>query len=302
MPIKMSTMMHRLVLLALLLSKASAFAPRLHNVHRKIASTTQFPSSPLVVVKPSTTRLNVRFFPQQDDDGDENATSSDSSSFTENIAERLSFLPSLVGAREETSGTTASKQAAATTPKRQSLMNGIPPSLSSMLMPFAVMLDEATDGWALTYADLTPETESTPLGVAFLATNMAYTIVGLLLSLNGDVLLGTLTELASVASFAYHFGQLNLGPDQPPVRVALMLDYIVAGCTCLTGLLYVLTSDPSLFTTDAVVCLFLSVLFLNLSWVWEKGWPYILNHGLWHLFGAYAGYQIGQVHMMNHIG
>jgi len=169
-------------------------------------------------------------------------------------------------------------------------------SLASMLLPVSSLIDNVTDGWGMTYADLTPETHETPSGIVFLATNLAYSLVGVLLSLHGESLLGFLTECASVASFVYHFTQLKLGPDQPAVRLALLVDYIIAGAALLTGAIYVAFSPYDIPMEGLVVCA-LGVAFLGASWVWEEGMPYIIFHGMWHLFSAYGGYMIGLAHM-----
>ena len=55
----------------------------------------------------------------------------------------------------------------------------------------------------MSYADLTPNSERTIPGQVFLATNIAYTIVGIILALPGEVLLGFLTDVCSFASFTY---------------------------------------------------------------------------------------------------
>jgi len=185
-----------------------------------------------------------------------------------------------------------------------SLTSEIAPQLESikvggLLLPLAKVLEDVTGGWALTYADLSPETETTPVGLGFLATNMAYTICGLLLVQSGNVLLGVLTELASVASFAYHFTQLKLGKNQPLVRVALLVDYVVAAATLLAALVYIIQVGIFNVPWQGIVASVLAVLFLFLSWVWEEGLPYVINHGLWHLLGAYAGLIIGQAQYSN---
>lgn len=166
--------------------------------------------------------------------------------------------------------------------------------VGGLLLPLAQVLEDVTGGWALTYADLAPETHKTPVGVGFLATNMAYTICGLLLVQSGNVLLGVLTELASVASFAYHFTQLKLGKNQPIVRVALLVDYVVAAATLLAALVYILQVGVQNVPLDGIIASVLAVVFLFLSWVWEEGLPYVINHGMWHLLGAYGGFIIGQ--------
>jgi hypothetical protein len=167
-------------------------------------------------------------------------------------------------------------------------------SPAKVLLPLARALDESTDGWALDYADLSPDTPTTPAGIGFLATNLAYTICGLLLVIHGNVLLGILTELASVASFAYHFCQLKLGKNQPVVRVALLVDYVVAAATLLAALVYIIQVGIQNVPLEGIIASILAVVFLFLSWVWEEGIPYVINHGLWHLLGAYGGFIIGQ--------
>lgn len=59
-----------------------------------------------------------------------------------------------------------------------------------ILLPIAETIDSNTGGWALSYADLEPENESTPIGRAFLATNICYAIVGAVLVSRGELLLG----------------------------------------------------------------------------------------------------------------
>jgi len=74
--------------------------------------------------------------------------------------------------------------------------DGIP----TPLLPIAEAVDEFTGGWALNYADLRPETETTPAGVAFLATNVVYALAGIALSTKGELLLGVLTEVAGTTN------------------------------------------------------------------------------------------------------
>ena len=184
--------------------------------------------------------------------------------------------------------------------KDSSLASQLAPELEAtkvgknLLLPLAQALEDSTDGWALTYADLAPETHETPIGLGFLATNLAYTICGLLLVSSGNVLLGVLTELASVASFAYHFTQLKLGKNQPLVRVALLVDYVVAAATLFAALVYILQVGVDKVPLEGIIASVLAVAFLFLSWVWEEGLPYVFNHGMWHLLGAYAGFMLGQ--------
>lgn len=168
--------------------------------------------------------------------------------------------------------------------------------LERILLPMSSLIDETTGGWGLSYADLSPETHETPTGVMFLATNLAYSVVGVVLGLHGDLLLGLLTECASVASFGYHFTQLQLGPDQPTVRLALLIDYIFAAAALMTGGIYVALAPLDVPLEGYEACA-VGIACLGASWIWERGMPYVVFHGLWHLFGAYGGYLIGQAHL-----
>jgi len=76
---------------------------------------------------------------------------------------------------------------------------------------------------------LSPQTPSTFAGASFLLTNVCYAVAGLMLTVNGDVVFGAMTEIAGVVSFIYHYLQLDLGKDRNEVRLALVIDYITAG-------------------------------------------------------------------------
>jgi hypothetical protein len=167
--------------------------------------------------------------------------------------------------------------------------------LSTILFPVAKVLNEATGGYALTYADCSPESEKTLLGQAFLATNLAYMVMGLACWRSGDAFLGSISELASVASFTYHYNQLANPKDASLVRLVLTIDYLIALPCVGTGILY-LSMDPTSYSPEAFIMSGLALFFLGLSWVWEAGMPYCINHGLWHLFGAYAGFLVCQAH------
>ncbi|GMH94710.1 hypothetical protein TrST_g5805 [Triparma strigata] len=68
----------------------------------------------------------------------------------------------------------------------------------SFLKPLASSIDKSTGGWALSYADCSPETESTPLGLLFLSTNLGFIVSGLFLISQGLQTLGLLTDLAGI--------------------------------------------------------------------------------------------------------
>jgi hypothetical protein len=183
-----------------------------------------------------------------------------------------------------------------TTSGRSSLM-----LLSSALAPVAEILENTTDGWALRYADLRPESEDTVIGRSFLATNVAYAAVGFLLSSQGEFVLGIMTELVSVASFCYHYTQLQQPynrTDVTTVKLALTVDYLLAVSSILVGLVY-LVMDQTLPPLEVVATSTLGIGCLLACWIWEKGYPYIVLHSLWHIFSAATAYSIGVSHATN---
>ncbi|CAJ1958612.1 unnamed protein product [Cylindrotheca closterium] len=185
-------------------------------------------------------------------------------------------------------------------PSFENLQSEFALNAQEALTPFAKTIDNLTNGWALSYADLSPESENTPLGQAFLATNIAYAVVGIVLGIHGDVLLGTLTEIASVASFFYHYTQLQASNNRiqdSSVRLALSIDYVCACTAILVGLVY-LGLDHQMPPLEAVVSGSAGILCLSLGWVWEYGWRYLVTHSLWHLFSAYTAFVVGNAHLL----
>lgn len=173
--------------------------------------------------------------------------------------------------------------------------------IQDAVAPLQNILDDVSDGWVLSYADLSPETESTPIGQAFLATNIAYAAVGLYLGANGDLLLGPLVEVCSVASFIYHYTQLQTSNNRSviadkSVRLALLVDYVFALTSIFVGTIY-LIMDQTLPPIEGFVSAGLGIACLLLCWVWEYGLPYIILHSLWHLLSAYAGFVVGNSHL-----
>jgi hypothetical protein len=90
-------------------------------------------------------------------------------------------------------------------------VDGVDPydGFPSVFRPVAEFIDSNTGGWALSYADCTPEDETTLGGVAFLLTNVAYLVVGGVLWNMGEVTLGLLTEVAGIFSYIYHYNQVR---------------------------------------------------------------------------------------------
>jgi len=171
--------------------------------------------------------------------------------------------------------------------------------VGEVIRPVADAMDDATDGWALSYADLSPETERTPVGQAFLASNLAYAIAGLILSIRGDLLLGTMTEFASIASFVYHYTQLDTQSAKDIVRFSLFIDYIMAFSAIFIGLGYIVI-DGQVPPIEGLISAALAVGFFLLGiTVCAEGVPYVVVHSIWHVFSAYCAYLVGTFHMVN---
>jgi hypothetical protein len=165
------------------------------------------------------------------------------------------------------------------------------------LSTIAEKLDDVTGDWALSYADLSPTTPKTPVGVAFLATNACYAFAGLALGIRGDFVLGGLTEIAGAVSFWYHYSQLEFGKDRSEVRLALLVDYFTAGSALITGGAYMSQIGITAVPIEALAVGGLSIVCLGLCWVWEFGYPYLFWHSLWHILSALTGYLVGQAHL-----
>lgn len=186
--------------------------------------------------------------------------------------------------------------------KENESTSGLLQMVNTYTKPVQEILDESSSGWALSYADLKPDTSMTPAGQAFLATNLAYLLTGLGLQMAGEYTLGTFTDLCAFASFMYHYQQLESTSDEA-VRIALLLDYVFAALAMGTASLYLLVSvffsnmvlDESLLVAMAVTASSLG--FLCLSWKFEYGRPYMAWHSLWHLASAYSGFLIGNLHL-----
>lgn len=163
--------------------------------------------------------------------------------------------------------------------------------------PVEEALDALTGDWALSYADLSPDSTNTVTGQAFLATNAAYLVAGVYILFAGDIWFGFWTDIAAIASFNYHWNQLLVaGQDAKAsaVRLALLLDYTAAAVSIVTATSYVLSF--SIFPVQALAISAAGLVFLYMSWIWEYGRPYMLWHSLWHLCSAYSGYLIGTMH------
>lgn len=176
--------------------------------------------------------------------------------------------------------------------------SGLLQTIEVVTAPVQDILDEYSSGWALSYADLKPDSPETINGRIFLATNLAYLLTGLVLQYQGANELGLATDLCAAFSFQYHYQQLEATNT---VRAALLLDYFFAALAMGLATFYLLVSltVTSIFTANVAVAVGLAVLSLGclgLSWKYEYGQPYMFWHGLWHLASAGAGYAIGDLH------
>jgi hypothetical protein len=98
----------------------------------------------------------------------------------------------------------------------------------------------------------------------------------------------------------YHYSQLRYGPDVDLVKYALLIDYITAAYAIAVGLKaacdIVITSGVSAMPIDSVFEWAIGVIFLFASWRegLNKFVPYMIFHGLWHLFSAEAALSLGK--------
>ena len=144
--------------------------------------------------------------------------------------------------------------------------------------------------WIFSYADLTPYSTSSFEGLVFLATNLFYSYVGIVLFQNNQSFYSLVIEIAGVVSLYYHWFQLNYGPNKQQVIKALILDYFIACSTIilLTYHSFQLYSITNIIPFSSISLAIVSLSSLGLSWKYEYSLPYMMYHGLWHILSAYA--------------
>jgi hypothetical protein len=217
------------------------------------------------------------------------------------------------GDEEDTSTAAAASSSSIDVGKLVPTLDGLPTlddvvsATRNLAEPVQAVLDECTGGWALSYADLAPESPDTALGRGFLLTNLFYLAAGLLLTYQGDPTLGFFTDLAAIASFNYHYTQLRATSQKEGikelVRLSLFLDYMAASISILTAVVYLVSASLQLepgqlsMVEQSVAVGAAGIFFLVLSWKYEYGRPYIIFHSLWHLGSAWSGYLIGAAHL-----
>eukprot|EP01038_Epipyxis_sp_PR26KG_P011068 gene11068-14856_t len=166
--------------------------------------------------------------------------------------------------------------------------------------------------WLLNYANLQPYNPNDLYGKLFLGTNFMYTFGGIhilfsqlflkqTISTNTsdifNLLFGILIEIAGFVSYNYHYTQLRYGPNNGVVRKALIIDYFVASFTILSVIAQACFSIATLGAIPIISIFFgfISILFLLLSWKYEYGLPYMLFHGLWHIFSGLCVLALPQI-------
>ena len=166
---------------------------------------------------------------------------------------------------------------------------------AGFLAPLAQIIDRRTGGWGLSYADTNPYSDKTIVGLLFLATNFFFVWAGISLFHADNFFLSASVEVSGLASFYYHWCQIHYGPKRDEVRVSLLIDYITAFITInltffeiILLLIKVLDStDQNFFlSSEPILFGFLGIFCLLGSWAFEYGLPYIILHGLWHIFSA----------------
>ena len=163
--------------------------------------------------------------------------------------------------------------------------------------------------WAFKYGDTRPFSESSPVGILFLTTNVFYFLstVGLW-QIDKSFLANIFAffvDLAGFASLSYHRNQLKYGPNQIEVYLPLFFDYCAALLACTTSVLALYTFYSKGFIYDAHVSAafeygIISAVFFVASWKWDVGISYIVLHGLWHLFSALSVAEIGEAEKVLH--
>lgn len=158
------------------------------------------------------------------------------------------------------------------------------------------VVNEDSIRWGLTYADLRPYTDKDLVGITFLATNILYLFSGMVMFNYNQTVFSLILELAGIASIYYHWSQLHYGPGNSAAVRALLVDYAIATSTilfCFSQLLVVVFNGVVPY--DVIGFSVLSFACLIASWLNEFGIPYMVWHGLWHVFSGYATIQLSEI-------
>ena len=126
----------------------------------------------------------------------------------------------------------------------------------------------------------------------FLATNIVFFSVGGLLAGGNTPLLALQMELAGCGSVWYHWNQVCYGyTNHPAVQLAMLVDYLFAVPTALRFVQMVTQLGVDV-PQGALACAAGAAATLAAGWVWDGPRQYMVLHGLWHILGAAAIYQV----------
>mmetsp|Transcript_26331 Transcript_26331/g.26578 ORF Transcript_26331/g.26578 Transcript_26331/m.26578 type:complete len:112 (+) Transcript_26331:313-648(+) len=97
-------------------------------------------------------------------------------------------------------------------------------------------------------------------------------------------------------SMYYHWSQLHYGPNRDEVRIALLIDYFAATIAILFSTFKMGIFFLKLFSLHTAISISWNFVIFGIlgvgcllgSWVLEYGLPYLILHGLWHVFSAAA--------------
>ena len=152
--------------------------------------------------------------------------------------------------------------------------------------------------WVFHYADVRPLTATSPESIGFLLTNAGFVVSGAsLATIGGDPVLGSIVELASLASVGYHWSQCALGgSSRPVVQLAMLIDYALAIPSLFLGLAYAASLPAASLPESALLFGGLAFLGLVAGWVFESPRAYMALHGAWHVFAALAACELSNAH------
>jgi len=158
--------------------------------------------------------------------------------------------------------------------------------------------NESSMQWALNYADLSPYTEKDFVGAAFLSTNILFFLAGMTVYFDSTritsdgnpfpLIYSFALDIAGFASSFYHYNQLHYGKNSLKVINALLLDYMVAIISIISFFVDVFIMHSFANSLESIIFSVVAVLCLFACWIFEYGLPYMIFHGLWHIFCSIA--------------
>lgn len=183
------------------------------------------------------------------------------------------------------------------------------PIIDSDLDEASSSFDFFVDKYVWSITDTRPYAPHTLIGSLFLATNVGFLITSIFFFRVQDPyasLTAILSDMAALASFIYHYRQLELGPDVR-VRAFLAIDYVVAISTVVCSLPYfwqIILEYGASNQLEVSLSLILgaaSLAFFLVGGV-SSGLQYITLHSMWHILSAASASLMGHVASSGGIG